>query len=213
MTHMSHMNGPGWLSGVFAALMLTVAAYCAGRLVTARLWRRPTELDTDAAHIVMGVAMAGMLASGLRTLPATLWAGVFAAGAAWFGGQALRGRALRGWALRGRARHGAAASPWRCAHATPHLVECAAMVYMFVLPPGPFGSPAGSRFSFLSLPLALFLLGYVVLQGDRLTGPAPAGTASCATPGSGRPRLAPRCAVLCKIAMGITMGYMLVLML
>ena len=192
MTHMSHMNGPGWLSGVFAALMLTAAAYCAGRLVTARLWRRPTELDTDAAHVIMGVAMAGMLVSGLRTLPATLWAGVFAAGAAWFGGQALRGQVH---------------------HATPHLVECAAMVYMFLLLPGPFGFPAGSRFSFLPLLLALFLLGYVVVQGDRLTGPAPAGTASCATPGSGRPRLAPRCAVLCKIAMGIIMGYMLVLML
>jgi hypothetical protein len=200
---MTHMNGPGWLSGIFAALMLTVAVYCAGRLVTARLWRRPTELDTDAAHIVMGVAMAGMLVSGLRTLPVTLWEGVFAAGAAWFGGQALRGRASRG----------AAASPWRCLHATPHLVECAAMVYMFLLLPGPTGSPAGSRFSFLSLLLALFLLGHVVVQGDRLTVPVPAGAGGCAVTGFGRPRLAPRCAVLCKIAMGITMGYMLILML
>ena len=214
---MTPMNGPGWLSGIFAALMLTVAAYCAGRLVMARLWRRPTELDTDAAHIVMGVAMAGMLVSGLRTLPATLWAGVFAAGAAWFGGQALRTRT--------RARRDTPASPWRCLHATPHLVECAAMVYMFWLLPGPFGAPAGSRFSFLSALLALFLLGYVVAQGDRLALSAPAGaggsagaggaaaTGGCAPAGFGRPRLAPRCAVLCKIAMGLTMGYMLVLML
>ena len=230
---MTHMNSPGWLSGIFAALMLTVAAYCAGRLVTARLWRRPTELDTDSAHIIMGVAMAGMLVSGLRTLPADLWAGVFGAGAAWFAGQALRGQALRGQALRGqalrgRARRGAVTSPWRCLHATPHLVECAAMVYMFLLP-GPFGSPVGSRFSFLSLLLALFLLGHVVVQGDRLTAPvpapasvpaaapvpasAPAAAGGCAPAGFGRPRLAPRCAVLCKIAMGITMGYMLVLML
>ena len=41
------MGGPGWLTGTFAALMLTVAAYCTGRLVTARRWRRPTEFDTD----------------------------------------------------------------------------------------------------------------------------------------------------------------------
>jgi hypothetical protein len=72
------------------------------------------------------------------------------------------------------------------------------MVYMFLLLPA-------SRFSFLALPLALFLLGHVVVPGDRLAVPAAAG--------SGRPRLAPRCAVLRKIAMGITMGYMLVLML
>ena len=146
--------------------------------------------------------------------------------------------------LRGRARRGAAASPWRCLHATPHLVECAAMVYMFVLPPGPFGSPAGSRFSFLSLPLALFLLGYVVWLGDRLAVRAPAlalrlpgqrpavpaylaaaryetsaspaagaSPVSCVGAASGRPLLAPRCAVLCKIAMGVTMGYMLIMML
>ncbi len=118
------MGGPGWLSGIFAAVMLTVAVYCAGRLAVARWWRRPTELDTDGAHVVMGVAMAGMLVSGLRTLPAGMWEGVFAAGAAWFGGQTLRAR-----------RKTTASSPWRCLHATPHLVECAAMLYMFLLLP------------------------------------------------------------------------------
>ncbi len=102
------------------------------------------------------------------------------------------------------------------------------------------GSPNGSRFSFLALLMALFLLGYVVWLGDRLTvrtpglalagqHPAagiPAAPASIpAAPASipaavgragtvpSRPHLAPRCAVLCKIAMGITMGYMLILML
>ena len=233
------MSSPAWLSATFAGVMLTVAVYCAGRLVVARLRRRPTELDTDAAHVTMGVAMAGMLVPGLRVLPAGLWEGVFAAGAAWFGGQALR------------ARRGPASSPWRCPHPAPHVVECAAMLYMFLLLPAsaavrsPAGgmsgmsvSAAGSRFSFLPLVMALFLLGYVVWLTDRLTVPAPvlalpAGTAAsgletgepvsgcsapsggCADAGSGlgRPRLAPRCAVLCKIAMGITMGYMLILML
>lgn len=233
------MGGPGWLSGIFAALMLTVATYCAGRLLAARRWRRPTELDTDGAHIVMGVAMAGMLVSGLRTLPATMWEVVFAAGAMWFGGQTLR------------ARRGARPAPWRCLHAAPHLVECAAMLYMFLLLPasavtrGTAGMDAmsamstswvASRFSFLALPMALFLLGYVVWLGDRLTVPAAAlaplagqrlgtappmsgsaapASADCADTGTGPGRryLAPRCAVLCKIAMGITMGYMLILML
>ena len=64
------MGGPTWLTAIFAAASLTVAVYCAGRLAAARRWHRPTELDTDGAHVVMGVAMAGMLVSGLRTLPA-----------------------------------------------------------------------------------------------------------------------------------------------
>ena len=42
-------------------------------------------------------------------------------------------------------------------------------------------------------PAALFMVGYV--------------------PATARPYLAPRCAALCQIAMGLTMAYMLVLML
>src|SRR5579864_35236 len=178
------MGGPAWLSGIFAAVMLTVAVYCAGRLVVARLRRRPTELDTDAAHITMGVAMAGMLVPGLRVLPAGLWEAVFVAGAAWFGGQTLRAR---------RATASSASSAWRCPHPAPHVVECAAMLYMFLAlpaaglraPAGAMGamSAAGSRFSFLPLLLALFLLGYVVRQGDRI------GIGS----GSAHHALAPRC--------------------
>ncbi len=251
------MGGPVWLSAIFAAMMIAVAAYCTGRLVAARRWRRPTELDTDGAHVVMGVAMAGMLVSGLRTpLPTGLWTGVFGVGAVWFGAQALR------------ARRGRATSPWRCLHAAPHLVECVAMVYMFLLLPaavvvktaaGEMGtmalSPAESRFSFLALLMAVFLLGYVVWLGDRLlprspalafaaARPSPANALTTVPPGAvpsaaptsvtasvaaapaaattppachaatSAPRyLAPRCALLCKAAMGMTMGYMLILML
>jgi len=93
-----------------------------------------------------------------------------------------------------------------------------------------------SRFSFLTLPLALYLLGYVVWLGDRVTlhtpapalalatAPASASASAGSGPGPGygsdtpspepaRPYLAPRCAAICKITMGITMGYMLILML
>src|SRR2546430_1980223 len=129
------MASPAWLTAIFAAASLAVAVYCAGRLAVARRWHRPTELDTDGAHVVMGVAMAGMLVSGLRSLPSAIWEVVFAAAAAWFGYRMLQGR--RG---------------------------------------GGSGSPSPS--------------------------PQPA-----------RPYLAPRCAAICKIPMGITMGYMLILML
>src|SRR5947208_2596098 len=101
------MGGPAWLTAIFAAASLAVAVYCAGRLAAARRWQRPTELDTDGAHVVMGVAMAGMLLSGLRTLPSTIWEVVFAAGAAWFGYRMLQ------------ARRGAQPSPWRSSHPLP----------------------------------------------------------------------------------------------
>ena len=222
------MGGPAWLTAIFAAASLAVAVYCAGRLVVARRAHRPTELDTDGAHVVMGVAMAGMLVSGLRTLPSAIWEVVFAAAAVWFGYRMLQ------------ARRGAQPSPWRSSHPLPHLVECAAMVFMFLILPAAAGAATSSasmtmtatesRFSFLTLPLALYLFGYVVWLADRVTlharapalatAPASAGPRPGYGSGSGSPSpepahpyLAPRCAAICKITMGITMGYMLILML
>jgi len=252
------MGGPGWLTDIFAALMLTVAVYCASRLVVARRWRRPTELDTDGAHVVMGVAMAGMLVTGLRSLPTGMWEGVFGVGACWFGWRMVQ------------ARRGAARSPWRCLHPVPHLVECAAMLLMLGVLPASLAVRSAaarmsgmtvpateSRFSFLALVLALFMFGYVAWVGDRLTlrapapalasqrslvgapapapvsgpavsgpavsGPAVSGpepgeqadatTGSCGGAGAALRYLAPRCSALCKITMGVTMGYMLILML
>jgi hypothetical protein len=222
------MGGPAWLTAIFAAASLAVAVYCAGRLVVARRGDRPTELDTDGAHVIMGVAMAGMLVSGLRTLPSAIWEVVFAAAAVWFGRRMLQGR------------RGAQPSPWRSSHPLPHLVECAAMVFMFLILPAAAAAGAAtsgmgmtmtateSRFSFLTLPLALYLFGYVVWVGDRVTlhapalaivtAPASAGSgpgygSGSPSPESARPYLAPRCAAICKITMGITMGYMLILML
>ena len=244
------MGGPAWLADIFAGVMITVATYCASRLVVARWWRRPTDVESDGAHIVMGVAMAGMLVAGLRFAPVGLWEAVFAAAAGWFGWRFVR------------VRRGAPAGRWRCPQPGPHLVECGAMLYMYLAVPavavaangaaaqgaaGRMGAMAGTgaRFSVLALVLALYMLGYVARVSDRLaarapalalavpaatgpqtpdalmtaTGPEPAATASsaaCAGADRGNPGaryLAPRCAALCKVAMGITMGYMLILML
>jgi hypothetical protein len=220
------MASPAWLTATFAAASLAVAVYCAGRLVVARRGHRPTELDTDGAHVIMGVAMAGMLVSGLRTLPSAIWEVVFAAAAVWFGYRMLQ------------ARRGAQSSPWRSSHPLPHLVECAAMVFMFLILPAAAGAATSStsmtmtatesRFSFLTLPLAVYLFGYVVWLGDRVTlhapalalatapasaGPRPGYGSGSPSPEPAHPYLAPRCAAICKITMGITMGYMLILML
>ena len=168
------MSGPAWLTDIFAAVMITVAAYCASRLVVARWWRRPTDVDSDGVHVVMGVAMAGMLVTGLRFLPVGFWEAVFAAAAGWFGWRFVR------------VRRGAPLSQWRCPQPVPHLVECGAMLYMYLAVPavavaakraaGGMGgmSVTGSRFSVLALVLALFMLGYVAWVGDRLTARAPA---------------------------------------
>jgi hypothetical protein len=249
------MAGPSWLAAALAAVMIATAVYCAGRLAAARLWRRFTEVDADAVHIVMGVAMAGMLLPRLSPLPATAWQAVFGAAAAWFAYQAVRSRL----------RQNAASGRWRCSQPVPHLVESAAMVYMLgVLPgswpgwsgqatamPGMDGAQAaaGGSLSALAVILALFMIGYVLWTADQFTAlaRAPAGATARAAPGRpgipviaaghhgaarvrdatgaagadlpglacrpGGSALAPRLAACYKIAMSLTMGYMLIVML
>jgi hypothetical protein len=210
--------GPSWLGGPLAAAMIAIAVCCAGRLAYARMWRRPTEADADGLHIVMGVAMAGMLMPRLSLLPGRGWAAAFGAAAAWFAWQSARdGRGIPG-------------TRWRCRHPVPHLVECAAMLYMLLavarprpgsraLPmPGMSGSAAAVSFPALAAVLALFMLGYVLWATDQLTSLARARTArpergtAWDHPEHGAV-LAPRLAACYKIMMGMTMGYMLVTML
>ena len=250
------MTGPSWLSDVFAAAVIVIAVYAASRLVVSRLWQRQTELDADTVHVLMGVAMAGMFVPRLSSLRAGGWEVIFGAAAAWFAWQAIRGQ-------RGTA---SGVPRWRCPHPVPHLVESAAMLYVFLAAPaagadgllrgtvsGMGGSSAVSaRIPAVALALALFMVGYVVWTADRLTSLTPAAadgsaryeadragtaTAACgamaaASPRApagargtfgeagarhgqpaGRPVLAPRFAACYKIAVGITMAYMLILML
>ena len=198
---MPEPGGPAWPRDIFAVVMLMVAAYCAVRPVVASRRRRVTDLDTDGAHVVTGIAMAGMLAAGLRVLPAAAWVVIFAISFGWFAWRTVQvGR-------------GAPASTWRCPHPVPHLVESVAMLYMLAAGMGRMPASASvSRFSVLALGMALFMFGYVVWVGNQLMPATAAGGQRVA--GQACPaHLAPRCAALCKIAMGITMGYALVLML
>ena len=180
------MTGPSWLAGAFAALMLLIAASCAVRLVISRLRGRATEIDADGLHVVMGVAMAGMLEPRLSPLPGIVWQAMFAAAAAWFGWQAIRARSRR-------------PGGWRCAHPAPHAVECAAMIYM-LLParsrprpragmamPGMSG-PAAAGNPALALVLALFMLGYILWTTDQLAALSPlTASHSTALPGRSPP--------------------------
>jgi hypothetical protein len=213
------VSGPAWLAGGLAVLMIAIAVYCACRLAVSRLQGRDTERDADGLHVLMGVAMAGMLEPRLTAVPGAAWSVVFGAGAAWFAWRAIRAG-------------GRGAVGTRCAHPAPHAIESAAMVYMF-LPVGSWRSAHGPGMTMpgmsqgattgnpaITLVLALFMLGYVLWTVDRLAGLSRAMAAATATAAAAvsmaygqRPALAPRAAACYKIAMAITMGYMLVMML
>ena len=180
------MAGPSWLAGAFAAVVILAGVYSASRLAISLRRGRATESDGDALHAVMGAAMAGMLVPRLSVLPGGVWAVIFGLTAAWFGVRAVR---ARGFA--------AAGPPLRLP--VPHLIECAAMLYMLLVHgrrpamamPG-MGAPAGPAGSFpvLAVVLALFMLGYIVWTTDRLASLARARIAA-AGPGRRRGRRSP----------------------
>jgi len=123
------VSGPAWLATGFAVLMIMIAACRACRPAISRLRGKSAELGADGLHVLMGVAMAGMLQPRLTLAPGPVWSGVFAVGTAWFAWQATPAARRTGRARRARS-----------AHPGPHAIECAAMVYMLV----PVGSwPSG----------------------------------------------------------------------
>jgi hypothetical protein len=158
------MSSPSWLRYLLAAVMIVTAVYCVSRLAAARLRGRPAEPDVDIVHVLMGVAMAGMLVPRLRSLPDGAWEAAFGAAVAWFGWQAIRAHRAGGSA----------------AHCVPHVLASGAMVYMFLAAPlagtGPAWagvvmdgqSAASIRFPVLALALAVALFGYVMWVTDRL---------------------------------------------
>ncbi len=259
---------PSWILDIFAGLMLVVAAVSAGRLVVAQPWRHEAQraalADIDVAHLLMAIAMAGMLAASLQTLPNGAWEVIFGLLTAWFAYRVARDLQVSG------------ARALAAGHCAPHLIHAAAMLYMFLALTAPaahgsgmsgMGGAAGGMGT-LSLPLlafffALALIGYSVWDLDQLSGPgtsghyslavarvasaspvlagvgagagpgAPAGgqvssvvtaEAPAASPaqsaescgpasGTGRGILSPWVATSSRIAMGVTMALMLLLLI
>jgi Domain of unknown function (DUF5134) len=161
---------PAWILDIFAAIMLVVAAVSAARLVAARPWQRGAVVtDTDISHLLMGIAMAGMLASSLTTLPNNAWVAVFAVLMAWFGYRVVRDYQASG------------ARALAVGHCAPHLVHSAAMVYMFaaLAAPAAGGGMAGmggmsGGMSTLHVPtlaflFAFILIGYTIWDLDQLS--------------------------------------------
>jgi hypothetical protein len=267
---------PSWILDIFAAIMLVVAAVSAGRLVAARPGQRGTRraalADIDAAHLLMAIAMAGQLISGLQTLPNGAWQVIFAVMTAWFAYRVvLDGRVSGVRALAG-------------GHCAPHLIHAGAMLYMFAAVSAPAAHGSGgmsgmagrSGMGTLALPtlaflFALALTGYSIWDLDQLSGPGASGHYSLATartvpagpvlvgvgtsaagagetaglgvatvsraasatmaaepvteptgvagappasaPADGTGVLAPWVATACRIAMGVTMAFMLLIMI
>jgi hypothetical protein len=162
------MGGPAWLPDLVAVITLAITVYCLTRLIAGRALRRPTDVDVDAAHALMGVGMAAMLVPGLSPVPAVTWAWVFAVVGVWLA-----------WRIARVYRQGTNVRIAQ-AHYVPHLVMSVAMIYMGAIAPGPAtsgggggmamgGSGAAARgFPPLTLILALFMFGYVVWLLDQL---------------------------------------------
>jgi hypothetical protein len=168
------MMGPSWVPGTFAGIMIVVAVVSAARLAAAAAARQwlAADADADAAHLLMAIAMAGMLTTSLKTLPAGVWEPVFGVLTAWFAVRVARESAGPG-VERPRA--------WATSCHAPHLVHSVAMLYMFLAlrtatSGAGMGGMSGATGQVLALPtlalvLALLLAGYTVRDLD-LAGPA-----------------------------------------
>jgi hypothetical protein len=169
--------------------------------------------ETDAAHLLMAVAMAGMLSTGLAILPVRAWAGVFGLMAGWFAIRVLReARAglMRALALGCNA---------------PHLLHSVVMTYMLFILAGGAGAGGGpampamtSGGQVLASPalaavFALIVAGFGVRDVDQVCS---GRHALAATSGAASLRLVPvvlssGATVCCRIVMGIGMAIMLML--
>jgi hypothetical protein len=216
---------PAWILDILAALMLVVATVSVARLGLARPWRKGAVVtDTDVSHLFMGIAMAGMLASGLTTLPNAAWEVIFALLAVWFGYRVVSDARSNG----ARALAGG--------HCAPHLVHSVAMLYMFLaLAAAPGGSGMGGmggasavqalKYPTLAFAFALILAGYTIWDLDQLSGKrysrAGASLSLAGVPAASMPTLAGTkpgalstgTTVGCRIAMGATMTFMLLIMI
>ena len=230
------MSTPAWIREIFAVVMLLVAEVSAGQLVIARAWTRRGGTDADIAvsHLLMGIAMAGILVPGLSTLPNAAWEGVFAVVTPWFA-----------WCL-WRESRGRGAAAVASGHYAPHLVYSAAMLYMFAALAGPSaegsgmsmsgpggmsgmaGGPSGGMPTLhaptLALIFALLLIAFTVHDLDRPAGVdgyfhvvgcrnVPAGSALAVA--AAVPvvlLLSPAVVKGCQVAIGVTMAFVLIVM-
>lgn len=224
------MTFSSWLAYGIAVLMVTISIYCVLRIVLAAPMGRRNHHDINVAHLLMGLAMAGMFVPRWRVLPVGVWEVVFAAVGTYFLILSMRFVAQRGVAgVDDEHVH-------HVSHYAIHLVMAGAMFYMLWLTTSAglgtsmsmsmSGPQRGVRDPTFTLALVVVLVGLAIWQLDALGRLAlqrqrvpvsggsvdPVGQASVAS-ASTLPWLAPRTEICSRVAMCLVMGYMLVLMM
>jgi len=225
------MSTPAWILEIFAAVTLLVAEVSAGQLVLTRAWTGDSHADIAVSRLLAGIAMAGILVSGLRFLPSGAWAVVFAVMTAWLAWRLWRessGRGTGGTVGADRSRY------------APPLVHSAAMLYLFAALTAPSapgtGGMSGMGFSASGLPtlhapvlaliFTLLLIAFAVRDLDRRAGTCVLAGAARRAPGAGpgtesAPRadtaarllLSPGVAKGCQVATGVTLAFILVILI
>lgn len=218
------MARPTWLGYGLAVVMVSVSLYCIGRLWVAKRWERRNHQDVNGSHVLMGLAMAGMLVPRWNVVPDAVWEVTFGVIALWFAITSVRFIAQRG------VRGADVDHVHHISHYLIHMVMSVAMLYMYWLgSPGSSstgamsmaGPPTGAGDPALTLLFMMVLFASAVWQLDTIGRFSPRQLALVASAGGGVASvsqgqraqwLAPRIEIACHIAMCITMGYMLVLM-
>ena len=222
------MSTPAGILGSFAAIMILVAEVSAGQLLIGRAWTRRGGTDIAVSQLLMGIAMAGILVPGLSILPNAVWEVVSAVMTAWFA-----------WCLWRQSRGRGAAAVAR-GHNAPHLVPSAAMLYIFAALAGPFVEGSGMSMSgtggmsgmaggssggmptlhapALALIFALLLIAFTVHDLDRPASAdgyfhvvgrrsVPAGYTAAGL------LLSAGVVKGCQVAIGVTMAFILIIMI
>src|SRR5271165_3878954 len=78
------MTQPTFLGYGLAVVMVAVSTYCIGRLLAAKRWDRSNDYGVNVSHVLMGLAMAGMLVPQWNPVPDRFWIVAFCLVAAWF---------------------------------------------------------------------------------------------------------------------------------
>ena len=237
------MSTPAWILEIFAAVTLLVAEVSAGQLVLARAWTGASHADIAVSRLLTGIAMAALLIPGLSTLPNAAWAVAFAVMTVWLAWRLWRESRERGAILgRGQYTpplvHSAAMLYLFAALAAPAAPGTGGMSGMGFSSSGlpTLRAPA------LALVFTLLLIAFAVRDLDRRAGAdgyfhavgrplgpagsapaaAAAGRASGAGPGTesapapgpaARLLLSPAVVKGCQVATGVTMAFILIILI
>lgn len=121
---------PSWLYYSFGSLMLVVAAYCLVLLIATVAKHKPAGWDVDAAHVLMGVSMAGMFVARWAFGRGAVWEVIFAVLLTWFLARSAQSMLKYGLHL---------------SHSLIHAVMSFAMLLMYWFPVQlTGGAPSGS---------------------------------------------------------------------